>query len=547
MPATSCVVFSCADPENPIPIGRFALDDAGQGRFGYGLKYLKREDAFELDPVHLPLTSSEISVPRRNDDTFGVLSDAGPNTWGAQLALRLLRESQMPPPGNAIDWFLTSGYYGSGCLGFSSDPQMPPHPGPVPSSSASLSGRILRALDAYITDPDAHLDVETATLLFPGSSLGGIRPKTVVMHEGREYIAKFSRPDDRFDVPAVEYATLRLALDAGVDLPDFELKEIKGRSVLLVERFDRTGDGRRIHYISAHSLLNPAHLSPDGREYKTSFSYAGIAEVLRPFGHSPRRDAHELYRRMVLNIMVGNVDDHLRNHAFLMASPGRYRLSPAFDIVPHIEAPSRPQTIGVGAFGPASTIRNALSQCGRFLLSEDEAWTIITEVKEAVSRWRSVFADSGVSEQDIYTLTNCFRVAGEPVTVQVPVKNDIVAWPVHLQAVHGELGTGYERVETEGLKGYQLDYALAVVWDARQIRLDYFPGLRAAKVSILEQEQSQEFVKWSPSTDLSLATRILQRFGLPVEDIHDGLLSLVLKRYGKTIDIPVPKPVRSRT
>lgn len=421
MPANSCVVFSCADPDHPVPIGRFALDADHQGRFGYGLRYLERKDAFELDPIHLPLTQAEIAVPRRNDDTFGVLSDAGPNAWGTQLALKLLREAGENRPGNLIEWFLQSGYYGSGCLGFSADAHTPPRLGPVPPSPQAFRERMFRALDAYIADPDAHLDADTATLLFPGSSLGGIRPKTVVMHEGREHIAKFSRPDDRFDVPAVEYATLRLAAKAGVDVPEFEHINIKQRSILLIERFDRTEEGKRIHYISAHSLLNPGHLSSDKREYKTSYSYAGIAEVLRPFGQNPRRDAHELYRRMILNIMVGNVDDHLRNHAFLMTSPGHYRLSPAFDILPHIEAPAWPQSIGVGTFGAASTVRNALSQCGRFLLTGDEARNIISEVKEVVSGWRTTFTEAGVSKQDMYALENCFRVAEEADTFQVGV------------------------------------------------------------------------------------------------------------------------------
>jgi serine/threonine-protein kinase HipA len=413
MAAGSCVVFSCMDPGNPVPVGRFALDGEGQGRFGYGLRYLQRDDAFELDPLHLPLVPAEIAVPRRSDDTFGVFSDAGPNTWGAQLALRLMREEGRPPPENAIDWFLHAGYYGSGCLGFSPDPQQAPRLGPAPASSRALRENMLHVLDAYIANPDARLDAATATLLFPGSSLGGIRPKTVVMHEGKEHIAKFSRPDDRFDVPAVEYATLRLAVGAGIDLPEFELLRVGNRSVLLVERFDRTEAGGRIHYISANSLLDPGPLSADKREYKAAYSYAGIAEALRQVGQDPRRDARELFRRMVFNIMVGNVDDHLRNHALLMAAPGRYRLSPAFDILPHIEAPSWPQSIGVGAFGAASTVANAMSQCGRFLLAEDEAWDIVVQVRDAVSGWRRVFAESGVSQQDSYTLTHCFRVAEE--------------------------------------------------------------------------------------------------------------------------------------
>jgi len=154
----------------------------------------------------------------------------------------------------------------------------------------------------------------------------------------------------------------------------------------------------------------------------TNFSYAGIAEVLRPYGLDARADSHELYRRVVLNIMVGNVDDHLRNHAFLMLQPGQYRLSPAFDIVPHIEAPGRPQSIGVGEFGPASTIANALSQCGRFLLTKDEARAIISEVKAIASTWRDEFRDAGIAPGDIHALAGSFNVADEADRTQVPVR-----------------------------------------------------------------------------------------------------------------------------
>ena len=408
--ATSCIVFDCSDPQHPVPVGRFTLDRLGNGRFGYGLKYLDAADAFALDPIHLPLQVPELAVPRRGDGTFGVLSDAGPNAWGAALTLKLLRQSNQPAPRNPVEWFLESGYYGSGCLGFSPDPATPPQLSQDIPTSQALTASMLTELDAYLTDPAANLDTDIAHLLFPGSGLGGIRPKTVVMHEGAEHIVKFSRPDDLFDVPAAEYATLRLATMAGIDVPEFELVRIRDRSALLIERFDRS-NGRRIHYASAHSLLDPRPLSADGREYVTSFSYASIAEVLRPHGADPRADAHELFRRMVLNIMVGNVDDHLRNHALLMTAPGRYRLSPAFDIVPHIEAPGRPQSIGVGAYGPASTIRNALSQCGRFLLTEREARDIVGAVKAVASTWRQVFREAGVSEQDIYVLAGCFAVA----------------------------------------------------------------------------------------------------------------------------------------
>ncbi|SHN44545.1 serine/threonine-protein kinase HipA [Duganella sacchari] len=420
MAIESCIIFDCSDPEAPVPIGRFGLDAHGNGRFGYGLRYLRTSRAFSLDPIHVPLQAPEIAIPRRGDGTYGVFSDAGPNAWGAQLTLKLLRESNRLAPQNAVEWFLSSLHHGSGCLGFSTDLRTPPQLKNDIQSSRALSARVLQEMEAYTADPAVRIDAETAHLLFPGSGLGGVRPKTVVIHDGTEHIAKFSRQDDLFDVPAAEYATLRLATKACINVPSFELIKIGDRSVLLVDRFDRL-ENNRIHYASAQSFLDPKPLSPDGRDYVTSFSYAGIAEVLRPYGTDARADAHELYRRMVLNIMVGNVDDHLRNHAFLMLEPGQYRLSPAFDIVPHIEAAGRPQSIGIGEFGPASTVANALSQCGRFLLTQSEAREIISEVKDIASTWRDEFRDAGIAPRDIHTLAGCFSVADEADRQQIQV------------------------------------------------------------------------------------------------------------------------------
>lgn len=419
MAQTTMVVFDCSKPAAPIPVASFALKADGDGRFAYGKHYLTRPEAFSLDPRHLPLQNKELALPRQPDNTYGVLSDAGPNAWGARLTARLLRKAEKPLPENAVEWFLQSKHFGSGCLAFAPRADAPPQLGDVPCRSTDLSARLLNALDRYLTHPDPDLDAETVNLLFPGSDLGGLRPKTIVMHDGVEHIAKFSRPDDVFDVPAAEFATLQLAHLAGICVPSFELVNIAGKSVLLVERFDRTEDGHRIHYLSAHSILRPRPLSTDSREYKTSFSYAAIAEALRPRNDAAPVDAHELFRRMVLNIMVGNVDDHLRNHALLMKEQGVFRLSPAFDICPHLEAPTRGQNIGVGAFGTASTVENALSQCGRFFLTREEAKKVVEEVKTVASTWRRVFAEAGVSANDLYRLSACFAVADEATAVQV--------------------------------------------------------------------------------------------------------------------------------
>lgn len=407
---TACTVFDCSDPAAPVPVGSFAIDAAGDGHFAYGRQYIKRAQSFDLDPIHLPRSTAPQLLPRRLDGTYGVLSDAGPNAWGVKLTTSILSRKNLPLPANPVEWLLNSWHFGSGCLGFSPHHTEKPGLGMAASRTEELTGKLLQTIAALTGNQNIDLTDADIRLLAPGSSLGGVRPKTIVMHDGAEHIAKFSRPDDVFDVPRVEYATMCLAHKAGIATPDFELIEVAGKSVFLVERFDRTHAGGRQHYLSAHSLLNPGTLSADGREYKTWFSYAGIAEAMRPLNIRGQLDSRELFRRMVFNILVGNVDDHFRNHALLMVSPGWFVLSPAFDLTPHFSAATHPQSIDVGAQGTASTMENALSQCGRFLLKPAEAKAIVESVRSVVAGWAKDFRQAGVRNSDIALLANCISV-----------------------------------------------------------------------------------------------------------------------------------------
>lgn len=406
-----CSVFDCRNPRQPVPIAGFGLDEYGDGHLAYDHHHLAREDAFPLDPLHLPLVKQRLGIPRFPDGHYGVLSDAGPNAWGMRLANAILRTKGQALPVTVVDWLLQSWHYGAGCLGFTTEPLSLPSMGTPPEPVTMLTARIVNLLSEFVAQPDIALDPEVIRLAMPGASLGGVRPKTVVMHEGMEHIAKFARSDDLFNVPLAEYATMRLAHRAGISVPAFELIDIDGHPVFLIERFDRDKDGHRLHYMSARSLIDTPSVSQDGREYMTGFSYAGIAEAMRPINRNAVADSNELFRRMVLNILVGNVDDHLRNHGFIMIAPGQFRLSPAFDILPHPDAATMPQSIGVGAFGRASTLENALTQCGRFLLERQEAIEIIHEIKEVAAGWRSEFRHAGVSERDISMLAHCFAAA----------------------------------------------------------------------------------------------------------------------------------------
>lgn len=403
-----CTVFVCTDPTAPLAAGRFVLDDAGQGHFVYGKRYLASAQAFSFDPINLRLGPAQLRVDVHRDESFGVLSDAGPNTWGKRITGSICKQRNIALPANPVEWLLFSWHYASGCLAFSPHPDQKPRNPIAAIDLATLDQRVLRALE----DIEAETDPDIVRIVLQGASLGGARPKTVVRHDGCEWIIKFNRKDDLFDVCAAEYATMRLAFAAKIEVPDFELVSIGGQSAFLVQRFDRTAQGGRIHYISANSLLNIGQLSATQSEYKTAYSYGGIADIMRSFNPQAVADAQQLYRRMVFNIMIGNVDDHLRNHGFLLAGPGdAYRLSPAFDLVPHPDSAWMPQSIGVGAQGAASTLENALSQCGRFFLTADEAREIIDEVRQVVVTWREVFREAGVVRQDVYRLAGCFAAA----------------------------------------------------------------------------------------------------------------------------------------
>lgn len=391
-------VWITLDPKSPIIAAKFMVNSNGEVQLQYVEGYSHRIDAFALDPLRLPLSAIPIGLPQQQDGSYGVLSDAGPEAWGKRVIAQVLRQRKQATPATFVDWLRMAPGNASGCLRFTAEQD------PLPVQVSDLTGKALSSIEQFACRSDLPLDEEAIALLWPGASMGGARPKTIVLHDGIEYIAKFSLADDAFNMPAAEYATMRLAHQAGINVPDFELIEVAGKPVFLVSRFDRTPGGKRLHYLSAKTLVHIDSLSVDRREYQANYSYAGILESARSISEQPEADGKELFRRMVFNILVGNVDDHLRNHGYLMNLSGRYTLAPAFDLVPHPDADELPQSIGVGTLGAASTMNNAFSQCSRFYLEPEEAKIIIGEVREVVSHWQTIFQEAGLSKQDMQKL-----------------------------------------------------------------------------------------------------------------------------------------------
>lgn len=416
----SVSVFDCETPDAPRLIASFGVYDDGQARLR---QFSSSASGDPFCPFLALFTRgcSDAVVSPNSDGTYFV-SDFAPSGWGARFIARQLLQKRKSVPSSPIGWLAQSSSFGSGRVVTCSDNSGAPKFTKVDTRLSAFSPGLLDNFYSFVQLPGQHLDDGSLSLLRPGCDLGAVRPKALITYEGCEHIVKFGLPEDQFDVPVAEYATLRLAYLAGIAVPSFELVEIGSRSALVIGRFDRTATGGRIHYLSSYSLLNLPVVQGDDSHYMAKYSYAGLAEALESNNTCGPSVGPDLFRRMIFNIMVGNIDDHLRNHAVLMKEPGILELSPAFDLCPQIEGPFRSQSIGVGAQGRASTVLNALSQCSRFQLTWHEAKTIFGQVKDALSAWRQTFREAGASAGDLRRLTPCFAVADEPDATTVNIQ-----------------------------------------------------------------------------------------------------------------------------
>ena len=336
--------------------------ESGQGRFRYGPDWLAAQDAgaYALDPRNLPLDEATITLTD-NHGIPGVFADAGPDRWGRLVIERLSSR----PPRNHAEWVLHTDGAGTGALRFSSSRS---RLGPARTVYSEVTLEQLEEASRAVAEGGFPPPPMREILCIASGALGGARPKAAMRWEGREVIAKFENPQhDTVTMPKLEWACMHLASELGLDTAPVTRLQVHGRSVLLVQRFDRRGD-QRLHYLSARSLLAVYRASerdmvaPEGRA-----TYPALAAAAR---HLDIADAGpQLFQRMALNYALGNTDDHLQNHGLLHEN-GRWRLCPVFDVV---ATGGDQHAIGLGRLGREATRANVLSAADLFGLSAAEA------------------------------------------------------------------------------------------------------------------------------------------------------------------------------
>ena len=394
-----------------VTAGRFELtqDRRGTaiGRFVYGRSYLARGDAVAIDPVELKLSGQTYETTRLSG-IFGALRDSGPDNWGRRLVERNAGKTQL----GELDYLLFSADDRAGALGFGLGLQPP---GPKRKFNKTLDlEKLQRIAEALMREEKLKPDEETVQvqeLLLLGTSLGGARPKAVVEDDEGLWIAKFNHPNDRWNNTRVEHAMLELARRCGLNVTASRIVTVAEKDVLLVRRFDREKIAKgytRARMISGLTLLRAEEVVKD------RWSYVLMAEELRRVVEEPKKDASELFRRMVFNALISNIDDHPRNHA-LIAKERDWKLSPAYDLTPSpvIAQDHRDLAMEAGDQGRFANAKNLLSQHPRFLLEPDEAKSIVSIMTEQVkATWYDVVRAQGVTEKDAEAIRAAFLYEG---------------------------------------------------------------------------------------------------------------------------------------
>lgn len=243
-----------------------------------------------------------------------------------------------------------------------------------------------------------------AQLIQPGTSLGGARPKAGVLDDsGNLCIAKFPSRKDDYDTGLWEHFSHLLARKAGIYAAQTKVLGGLGKyHTLLSKRFDRTDEGKRIHFASSMSLLGLR----DGDNAQGGYGYLNIVDFILQSCCDVEKNLQELYRRVAFNICIGNSDDHFRNHGFLL-TPRGWTLSPAYDMNPTL---NEYQSLLINESSNKADIRTLLESCESYMIKKEVAGNIIRQVQAAVAGWENLAVLLQIPAREVTMFKDRFKL-----------------------------------------------------------------------------------------------------------------------------------------
>lgn len=400
--------------DRPQLVGELNYDTVrGNEKYGFSFtnKWLAEHGDLFLSDDLQPFRGIQYTAP--GQDIFSCFSDALPNRWGRTLINR--REQMEALEQNRPVRRLSSFDY---LIGIDDTSRM----GGLRFKN-SLEGGFINSEEHLKVPPIAHVrdlmhaahEIEKSDsknllparkwidqLINPGTSLGGARPKASIIDEkGQLTVAKFPSQNDEYDIAKWEHFSHLLGAKAGINTAETRLIPGNQYNILLSKRFDRTQFGKRIHFASSLTLLG----LKDGDNSSTGFGYTDIVDFIITHGAEVEKNLEELYRRVAFYIMIGNSDDHFRNHGFILDRKG-WVLSPAYDINPTVQSY---QTLLINRTTNESNLDLLKESYKDYLLKEDKAKKIIEEVKGAVKDWHKLAKMLNLPQRDIEIFAPVFE------------------------------------------------------------------------------------------------------------------------------------------
>ena len=372
--------------------------------FTFSDEWLKKHGDLFLSEDLNNYSGQQYTQPEK--DIFGCFSDALPDRWGRTLLLRreqlAAMEEKRPVRRLSSFDFLTGidDFSRMGAFRFKENPEeefinvskslkIPP--------LTDIRELIVASAEIEKSEDDNVLPNRKwiVQLVQPGSSLGGARPKASVIDMDKTlYIAKFPSRKDDYDAGLWEHFSHLLAIKAGVNAAKTKIIATGEKyHTLLSKRFDRTKDGKRIHFASAMTLLG----LNDGDNATTGHGYLDIVDFIIQNCTDVEWNLQELYRRVAFNICIGNSDDHFRNHGFLLTAKG-WILSPAYDMNPTL---NEYQSLLISSTSNKADLNILLDAYEDYMLNRKTAEKIISEVMEAVKGWRELVVRLGISKREM--------------------------------------------------------------------------------------------------------------------------------------------------
>lgn len=421
-------------------VGALSLKDGdATATFQYSPSAIR--DGLGISPLRMPLARRVYRFPALPRDTFkgvpGVFADSLPDRFGNVVIDAWLRgQGRAPGSMSAVERLLYTGKRGMGALEY--EPalmrDLSVSEKVAIDEIASLANRILSEREGAAADLSKNRkDEELLKIARVGTSAGGARAKALIAinrntgevrsgqvqaPEGFEYcLIKFDgvsgNGDHGFLDPLgytnIEYAYHLLARHFGIEMSECWLLKEGGRSHFVTKRFDRSDNGDKLHMVSLGGLCHYDFNTPGCAGYEDA---ALALEELCPSAWG----REQIYRRMVFNVVFRNLDDHVKNFAFLMDREGEWRLAPAFDLTFSYNPDSRWTRSHQMTINGRTDEFSAedFKEAARTMKLPNGKWRdILHEARGASAFWMEAAAEAGVPEETASAIAGQFRRFGD--------------------------------------------------------------------------------------------------------------------------------------